>query len=251
VQTLERGLRILKCFDVIRPEWTVKDISSATRLPAATVYRLVITLQREGFLECDSRTHRYHLGPAFLKTGYLVTSLSELARIAHPHLERLTEITSEATMLAVWRNGEALIVDAVPTPGAFSFRVLVGSTIPGLATVHGRIFAAYAPDDVREAALAAHHVRYTEYTMVDPQGLREELEYIRREGVAFGSQQTHQGMCSVDAPVFGPDGSVVASLAVAVPLERFGPAETRRCMTAVKQVAATLSRELGYRESAQ
>ena len=151
-------------------------------------------------------------------------------------------------MLAVWRNSEAVIIDSVPTPGAFSFRVPVGSAIPGLATVHGRIFTAYAPEDVREAALAADHVRLTEYTVVDPEELREELDHIRREGVAFGSQQTHRGTCSVAAPVLGSDGSVVASLAVAVPLERFGPMETRRYVTAVKQTAAALSHELGYGE---
>jgi DNA-binding IclR family transcriptional regulator len=54
-------------------------------------------------------------------------------------------------------------------------------------------------------------------------------------------------MCAVGAPVFDAGGQVRASLAVVAPVERFGPTEQTTYAAAVKNTAAEISAELGYR----
>jgi DNA-binding IclR family transcriptional regulator len=248
LRSLERGLLILSFFDVEHPEWTFTDICSRARLPKATVFRFLKKLQALKYLAHDGERGTYHLGSSMLKAGFLALSHSELARIAHPHLQRLVAVTNEAANLAVWTDQGAMIVDTVLTSGPFKLEMPAGMFITGLASVHARIFLAFGPADEREAALNASQERFTESTIVDPQRLAEELARIKNEGVAYSLQEWRVGACAVGAPVFDPSGGVRASLAIVAPIERFGPAEMREYGAAVWRTATLVSRELGHTE---
>src|SRR5271165_2801108 len=51
VEALAKGLRILSLFDEKRPSWRVSDLATAAGLPMPTVYRVVMTLASEGYLD--------------------------------------------------------------------------------------------------------------------------------------------------------------------------------------------------------
>ena len=51
VEALAKGLRILSLFDEQRPSWRVTDLAAAAGLPMPTVYRVVMTLTSEGYLD--------------------------------------------------------------------------------------------------------------------------------------------------------------------------------------------------------
>jgi IclR family KDG regulon transcriptional repressor len=199
-------------------------------------------------LRRGSRTRTYELGPAIYRVASLTRSHSQLILVARPHLERLTERTTESSALGVWEHGESLILDMILTPRPFKPANLVGTTFPGLAALYAKIAMAFAPESVREAALAMNHPRITEHTVTDPVELREEIERIRRERVAYGLENVVVGICTVAAPVFDSGGKVAASMAVVAPTERFGPVEMREYGAAVMQAADLVSRELGWAE---
>jgi DNA-binding IclR family transcriptional regulator len=244
-RTLEKGLMILSLFDEEHPSWTLSGISKATAVPVPTVLRLVKTMEASRYLHRNAQTRGYELGSAMCRGASVARRHSELIRVARPHLERLTELTTESTALGVWERGESLVVDMNPTPRPFKPDWLPGVTIPGLAAVYAKIAVAFAPESVREAALAKNHPRMTEHTITDPVQLREEIDRIRRERVAFGIETIVVGICTVGAPVFDSSGQVAASMAVVVPTERFGPIQMREHGAAVLRAATLFSRELG------
>ena len=245
-RTLEKGLMILSLFDNEHPSWTLTSITEATGIPMPTALRLARTLEKSHYLRQNGQTRGYELGSAIYRAGSVTRSHAELIRITHPHLERLTELTTETTALGIWELGWSHIIDLVLTPRPFKPIIRVGNTIPGLATLHAQIAAAFGPSSILEAALAANHPYYTEHTLTDPIRLREQIECIRREGVGFAIETLTIGMSSVAAPIFGPEGDVAASVAVVAPVERFGPIEMREHGAAVTREAALVSSELGY-----
>ena len=245
-RTLEKGLMILSLFDAEHPRWTLTSISEATSIPMPTALRLARTLEKSRYLRQDARTRSYELGSAIYKLGSVMLSHSELIPIAHPHLERLSRLTTESAGLAVWQRGEAHIIDIVLTPRPFKPANPVGRIIPGLGSACGRVTVAFSPDDVLEAALAMDHPRLTEHTITDPVQLRGEIERIRREGVAFGIETNTIGVCTVAAPIFDSTGKVAASMAVVAPTERFGPVQMREYGAAALREATLVSHELGY-----
>jgi IclR family pca regulon transcriptional regulator len=245
-RTLEKGLMILSLFDDEHPSWTMTGISEATGMPMPTALRLARTLEKSRYLRHEAQNRSYELGPAIYRAASVPRAHSELIRVARPHLERLTELTTESTALGVWEHGESHIIDMILTPRPFKPANLAGTTIPGLAASCGRIAAAFAPESVLEAALAKGHPQMTEHTIIDPVQLREEIERIRRDRVAFGIETISIGVCAVSAPVFDSSGKVAASMAVVAPTERFGPVEMREHSAAVLRAVTLLSRELGW-----
>ncbi len=66
--------------------------------------------------------------------------------------------------------------------------------------------------------------------------------------MAHDLQEQQRGVCALAVPVRDFTGEVRASLSLVVSEVRYGPAEARRYTQALKQVAAGLSYDLGYRE---
>ena len=247
-RTLEKGLLVLSLFGVECPEWTLKEIREAVGLSKATGFRLVKTLENLKFLAYNPKKGTYHLGSSMLRGVYLTLSHSELARVADPHIRRLSAETTETANLAVWTDQGAMIIDAIYTTRPFKPYNPPGLFMPGLSNIHARVFLAYGPESAWPAAIAASSEPRTEYTVTDPQQLIEELRKVKREGVAFGLEEYQLGMCAVGAPVFDSSGEVRACIAVVAPSERFGPEEMMSYSAAVREAAVQLSQELGYRK---
>jgi DNA-binding IclR family transcriptional regulator len=246
-RTLEKGLQVLSLFDVTHPEWTLKDIREKTGLPKATGFRLVKTLENLKYLAYDPKSGTYHLGSTMLKVAYLTLSHSGLVRVAEPYVRALAEATTETVDLSVWTDQGSMIVHTVYTPRPFRPHTPPGMVMAGLTNVHSKVFVAFGPESGWAKAIADNIAPRTKYSVTDPDRLVEELAKVRREGVAFGLEEHNLGMCAVGAPVFDSAGEVRAGLAIVAPTERFGPAERLKHAQAVADVAASLSRELGYK----
>jgi DNA-binding IclR family transcriptional regulator len=246
VRALYKGLLMLGLFDAEHREWTLDEMVKQVGLPRMTAYRMARTLQSAGYLVMDPATGRYHLGPAFLAAMYLSEGFAKLVDLARPYLVSLVEQTGESATLAVEVDGVAVCVDTVDTTRPLHREIAVGRVIGDTANAHGKLFAAFKPDEERERIINQPHAQRTPNTIVDPQRLRQELDAVRAEGVAYDLEERNLGTCAVGAPVRDQMGAVVATLAVIVPTGRFGPVEREVCASAVKNVAASLSAFLGY-----
>ena len=245
-RTLEKGLFLLNLFDADHPEWTLKELREKAGLSKPTPRRLVRTLEAANWVAYDPTARKYHLGSSALRASYLVMSHSELVRLAHPLLVRLTEETTESTSLTVWADRGALIVDTVPTERSFKPFTYVGMLLDGVASADAQIILAFSPEHVREAALATPLEKRTRFTVVDPEALRSKWDKTRREGIAFDRGEWKEDAPAVAAPVFSQNGEVRASLSVVAPPERCSEQQMQGYAEAVRRAAAELSAMLGH-----
>jgi len=98
---------------------------------------------------------------------------------------------------------------------------------------------------VRERLLAEPLARITPRTVADPGKLAAQLEQARHAGVATTHEELEMGLDAIAAPVFGPDGEMVAALDVSGPSHRLAKRSDLDRLTV--EAAAELSRKLGYR----
>jgi DNA-binding IclR family transcriptional regulator len=246
VRALSRGLRILALFTVDHPEWGLNELSQSTGLHKATVYRMTRTMEAEGFLVFDPGTNRYHLGPSILPVTYLASSQNELIRLARPYLEELAEETGETANMAVEQDGSVVVVGQVLTPHLFKPVLPVGRVMSDLANAHAKVFLAMKAPAEQEKELRKPLARLTSNTVTDPRRVREEIQAVARDGVAFDLEEHSSSVCSVAAPVWDRNGEVRATLSVVAPTERFGPEEMKRHVEVLKRIAADMSAYLGY-----
>ncbi|HJW76191.1 MAG TPA: IclR family transcriptional regulator [Thermoleophilia bacterium] len=247
VRALTRGLSILHLFDVDNREWTVDQMAEQTGLLRMTTYRMVRTLESASFLVRDPATNRYHLGPAVIAMTYVSDDHFEFVTVARPFLDALVERTGESVTLAIEVDGAPVCVDIVNTTRPFKRQTARGRIIGDVASVHGKIFAAFKSDEEQEEILARPHPRFTPNTVTDPQALAEEFDQVARDGVAFDVEGLYVSTCAVGAPVRDQMGEVVAAISVVMPTGRFGPEERRLCAQEVKTIAASLSAYLGWK----
>jgi IclR family KDG regulon transcriptional repressor len=246
VRALTRGLSILDLFDVDHREWTIDEMAERTGLVRMTASRMARTLESMAFLVRDPATNRYRLGPATIAMSYVSDTHSAIVQAARPFLEALVKETEESVTLAVEVDGFPVCVDIINTTRPFKRMTAPGRILGDIATVHGKIYAAFKSPQERAAILAEPLCRRTPHTITDREVLAAELERAIRDDVAYDFEGFYLGICAVGAPVRDQFGAVVASISVVAPRGRFGSAEQESCTRAVKKAAAAFSAYLGW-----
>lgn len=246
VRALERGLRIIKCFDVDHPSWRIADLSREVGFHRATTRRLLKTLEGEGFLTVDPDSAEYRLGSALLSVAYLARSHDQLIRVAHKHIEWLAVETEETVGMAVWTDRGILHLDHIQTTHFFKPVVHTGNVSTIYGTTHSQILLAFGPGE-RLSKLSLGE-RSNDLTLADMTKIQRELDEVRRAGIAWDLEDYIRGVCAVGVPIKDSAHDVVASLSVIAPADRFGPDHRERIASRATEAGVAISRELGFRE---
>jgi len=217
VEALAKGLRILSLFNEQRPSWRVSDLAAAAGLPMPTVYRVVMTLASEGYLD-HLPSGDYRPGVRTLTLGTAALRSLDLVGIATPKLTELGQRTGETVNLAVLTGDRVLYLVRLRNSDLVTANIQVGSTLPAVHTSIGKLLLAQLdPADlesrVTDASFSANSGPNAKVSLDE---LREELSTIRDQGWAMQDEELAYGLRSVAAPITGPDGRVVAGVNLAV-----------------------------------
>lgn len=226
VQSLARGLAVIRAFDADHPELSLSDVARMTGLNRAAARRFLHTLVELEYVRTDGR--RFSLGPRVLELGYSYLSSLTLPELALPAMERLVERVHESCSMAVLDGGEVVYVARVPTKRIMSVTISVGTRFPAYATSMGRVLLAHQPSDWLDSYLARARLEpLTPRTVTDPERLREILEQVRSDGYCLVDEELEVGLRSMAAPIRGKQGRVLAAINVSAHISR-GPAELIR-----------------------
>ncbi|WP_127819338.1 IclR family transcriptional regulator domain-containing protein [Microbacterium sp. CPCC 204701] len=219
VQSLARGLAVIRVFDAEHPELTLSEVARRAGIPRAAAGRFLRTLERLGYVRADER--RFALTPRVLELGFSYLSSLSLPEIVQPHLERLSRDVDESVSAAVLDGADIVYVARVPTRRIMSVRITIGTRFPAYATSMGRVLLAGMPDAALDALLEPSALLpLTERTVTDPLELRRELERVREQGWALVDGELEPGLRSVAAPVRDRRGDVVAAVNVSTSATR-------------------------------
>ena len=208
VPALDRGLRILGLFTREQRRLSLADIARALDLSRSSVFRLIFTLERGGFL---SRVgdRQYQLGTGVLRLGFSVLAQQDVAEVARPLLEALRDRVQASAHLGVLVGAEVLYLVRAPSHQAMISNVSVGSRLPALRTTMGRILLASLPAQALQAL-------YPGPDILSSCRLRELAADHARGFVAAESAYEH-GLVSIAAPVLDRDRRVIAAINVSAP----------------------------------
>jgi IclR family pca regulon transcriptional regulator len=217
VEALAKGLRILSLFDEQHPSWRVSDLATVTGLPMPTVYRVVMTLASEGYLD-HLPTGDYRPGVRTLTLGTAALRSLDFVSIATPKLRDLGQRTGETVNLAVLNGDRVLYLVRLRNSDLVTANIQVGSTLPAVHTSIGKLLLAHldGPDleaRITDASFAANSGPNAKVSLAE---LRTELAVIRDQGWAMQDEELAHGLRSVAAPLTGPDGRVLAGVNLAV-----------------------------------
>lgn len=213
MQSLARGLEVIRAFEHARPTLSITEVARLTNISRAAARRCLYTLAQLGYVSGSEGI--YQLTPRILSLGYAYLSAMPLARIAQPVLERLSDRLHESCSIAVLDGDEIVYVARAATQRILSIALGVGSRLPAYCTSMGRVLLANLSNGEIEAYLARVHLeRHTPHTITDRSVLRKELQRVRSTGYVMVDQELEIGLRSIAVPVKQPDGRAVASINV-------------------------------------
>lgn len=227
VQSLERGLAVIRAFDSTQPELTLSEVARRTGLTRAAARRFLLTLVELGYVRTDGRL--FSLRPRVLDLGFAYLSSLTLPEVAAPHMEQLVATVRESSSLSVLDGTDIVYIARVPTKRIMTVSISVGTRFPAYVTSMGRVLLAALPPAARdphlpEGGLTAH----TRYSVTDRARLDDVLTTVAADGYALVEQELEEGLRSIAVPVRDRSGTVVAAMNVSVAAQRKTSAEIRR-----------------------
>lgn len=239
VRAVSRALSVLGAFTAEDHELSAADLQKRVRLTRPTLYRLLHTLERNGFVTCTGEPQRFRLGPAVTQLVHVWSASLDLGALALPTMQSIREQTGETVALFVPAGGYRTCVAELPSLHPLNFRRGVGHRERIVLGASGRIILAFADDGLEEVRRYAqsHRLQVTPYA--------RELERVRRRGYAVSRSELVEGAVAVAAPFFDAGNRVAGSLAVFGPSARMNEARIRRFGRMLIEGAGELSKALG------
>jgi IclR family pca regulon transcriptional regulator len=237
VQSLERGLAVIRAFDGDHPQLTLSDVARRTGLTRAAARRFLHTLVELGYVRSEGRL--FSLRPRVLELGYAYLSGLSLPEVAHPHMEQLVAQVGESCSISVLDGEDIVYVARVSTKRIMTVAISVGTRFPAYATSMGRVLLAAQPPEVRAAYLRTVELQpLTPYTITDPAFLAKTLDSVAEQGFALLDQELEEGLRSIAVPIHDRDGAVVAAMNISASARRSTPSAIRSDLLPPLQVTA-------------
>ncbi len=212
ITALKKGLDVLSLFSINQTQLTLKDIQELSGLNKSTAFRVVSTLEHEGYLQRDPVSKAYSPGLKVLQLGFSSIHSIELRKIARPFLEQLSKNTQETVSLCVLHDMNVIYVDRVRYQYFEDHSLGIGSVLPAHCTSMGHVMLAYLPEQELERKLSNYTLVkcYPDADNLD--SLQETLQAIREIGYTYWLKELDMGIRAVAAPIWDSHAEVVAAI---------------------------------------
>ncbi|MGQ0551207.1 MAG: IclR family transcriptional regulator [Armatimonadota bacterium] len=250
VNVVDRALTVLELImDAGRP-LSLQEISRRLNIVKSSVFRLLCTLERRGYVERVGGDGRYSLGSNSLRFGYATMPHTPLSEVALPHMRRLLDRFGETLNLGVLRDGEVLYLEMLESPHSFRMAASLGSRSPVHSSALGKAMAAYLPDeDVDQIIRTRGLPALTHRTLTSRVAWKRELARTRARGYSEDNGETELEASCIGAPLFGADGRVVGAISLSGPVSRVRALKPH-AVPALVDACGSISRALGHSVSA-
>lgn len=245
IKSLDRAMLVFEYLSEDQGK-ALSALASETGQSAATVYRILVTLEGRGLVELDRRTQLWHVGAQAFVIGNKFLRRSGLIERARPVLRKLMEDTGETANIGTEKGGLVLFLSQVETHENIRAFFPPGTLSPMHSSGIGKALLAEMDAARLDRVLADHDLAvFTAHTITDRDKLRANLAEIRRNGFAVDEEEKNLGMRCIAAPVFDVNQEAVAGISVSGPTSRVGQAQVAALSQAVIAAAQELTLAIG------
>ena len=250
IKSLERAMEV---FEFLSEGQGMPLTQLATELnqSPATLYRILITLEKRGLVEFDHVAQLWHIGPRSFVIGARFIRRTNLVERARPIMRKLMEDTGETANLGVQQDNSVLFLSQVETQASIRAFFPPGTLSPMHASGIGKALLAHM-DELRLNTLLSktQFERFTAYSITEPTVLRAHLSDIRTRGYSIDNEEKNTGMRCIAAPVFDFNREAIAGISVSGPTSRIEPARLEELIAPVMNAAQDLTFAIGGNASA-
>ena len=238
LQTLARGLSVIRAFGPNHQQQTLTDVARRANLTRAAARRFLLTLKRLGYVKSDDGKY-FSLQPQVLNLGYAYLSSIPWWDVAQRYMEEVSAAVEESCSAAVLDGADIVYVARVATRRIMTMTIAIGSHMPAYVTSMGRVLLAH-----QEGGWLDHYfgattfAPITEKTVVEKSALRKILAEVKHQGYCVIDQELEDGVRSIAVPLFDRAGKCQAAINVGTHVARVPKAKLISDVLPVLQVAS-------------
>lgn len=210
------------------------------------LFRIVIVLERLGYLRKSAQTDRYTVAYKLLDMAFRATPAQDLVRAALPEMQGLALEAGQSCHLVVASGGDGLVIACEQQPGMRGFSLKVGARIDIVNSCSGQVILAFCNPQRAEQIIAAAETDRA--TPIDRAQLAERLAAVRKRGFDSRKSPVTYGVTDISFPVFGFDGRIMAALTIPFLelIDGSQKVDLKAAREMLRQAVARISDRLGW-----
>ena len=215
IQSIERAINIIDCFNSENTILSIQDISKITNLNISTTRGIVNTLTSLGLLNFDKKHKVYQLGLYFAAKANLVSNKEEaFIAIVQPYAQKISGHFAVTCCFQLVQNLQTCTIYSTSAHHRqYGIHVAEQALLPLLASASGKLCLYYNTDRKQVAdILEKFYVSYTNYTIESEEEMNRRLDGIGKNGYSYENQEYQIGVSSVSVPILDSENRLIATL---------------------------------------
>lgn len=248
-QIIGKVLALLECFSLKEYELTAAEIGRKLGLSNSSLYRYLVAMENEGYLERDPTSNRYVIGLRVVELAGIALQRLDVRRHGQLELDLLADNLDMNANLGVLYRGDSFHMAFAVRTEVDRMYSIIGRRIPAHCSAMGKAILAHMPRDKAHEIVELYKWRpLTDNSTSDFDKLDAELDDVLEKGYSVDRGEVNPRTWCIAAPVRDQSGVVIAAISVSSARERV---ESSEAMIAEKiiQYVGRLSMRLGYNGS--
>jgi DNA-binding IclR family transcriptional regulator len=243
VKTVERTLMLLEILAQESSPLNLTRLSQLSKLSISTVYRLLSTLCRSGFVERDKPTGQYRLGLKAFLVGNAALQRVDIRSTALPFLTTLAEKTGESVYLAILAKHHIIYSDGIKGVSHMQIGVQTGIPIPAFQTGAGKVLLAHLPPAEQHSL---SEVFCEDHLPMEALQFRKELQTTLYQEYAVNTSDSG-AIREISTPIFNYQQNCVGAISLFCPASgEFLTERENILLNQVKESSMAISRAMGF-----
>ncbi len=242
---------VLKVFAILQAlaeknEIGISELSVRLAMPKATVYRFLQTMKTLGYVRQEVDSERYGLTMRMFELGAKSLRVPDLVELAKPHMQRLSDATSETVHLGTLIDSEIIYVHKVDSRHMLGMYSRIGRRAPLHCTAIGKVLMAWESPEARARVIeGCDFKRFRDKTITTREAFDAELERTLAQGFGQDREEFDDHIRCAAIPIFDRNNHVCAGLSVSFPTFRYDTAREPELVAMLRDASREISRQLG------
>ncbi len=248
VKVLEKAMKILDVYTRHEHAFTLDDLTKRTGFSKPTVFRILRTMEKNGYIRYDQEDGFYRLGLRFLELGGVVYSSTSVRKGASPFLDALARSLKATVLVGVIINDEFSYIDKREGDSILRIPSYLGAKMPPSESFLGLTLLAFMEPAEAKRLLKQYPVKkHTDRTRTRAAEIEAKLDETRQKGYLLDRGEFFDGVIQIGAPIRGMEGNTVAALGVSLQEFRISEDGLAKAVEEIKETARLISGELGFK----
>jgi IclR family pca regulon transcriptional regulator len=215
VQSLARGLSVIRTFAREGRPLTITEVAGLAGLTRAGARRILLTLESLGYVKLSGR--HFAVTPRVMELSRGFQASGSIWSVAEPFLEQLVAEINETASAGALDDLEVVYVLRVRPKRPLHMNIGPGARLPAHISSMGRVLLAdLHPRRLESYFRRATLERYTDYTLTRVEEIRAAIAEAAKRGYAKVVGEMDESIIGISVPVRSPEGRVLAALNVSV-----------------------------------